>query len=118
MDLATRWASAISLYSPDKLPLSAAVSRVRSAPVEVTEVTLNLLRAKLCCSSLVMPFCTSSSEIAAVSGGNGPKGFRSFLDYRTQGRALPAQEMTPTEYVAPDCPDIKPQLGTHFSNSQ
>lgn len=55
-DLATRWASAISLYSPDKLPLSTAVSRVKHAPVEVTEVTLNFLRAKLCCSSLVTPF--------------------------------------------------------------
>lgn len=34
MDLATRWASAISLYSPDKLLLSAVVSRVKSAPLK------------------------------------------------------------------------------------
>lgn len=78
VDLTTHWTSVISLCSPDKLPLSTAVNGVKSAPVEVTELTLTLPRAKLL-QQLSNTFCMSSSETAAVSGGNGTNGFKSQL---------------------------------------
>lgn len=55
----------VPLPTTFRSPLQWAESK---APVEVTEVTVNLLRAKLRCSSLVTPFRTSSSETAALRG--------------------------------------------------
>lgn len=74
--LTTCWTSVISLCSPDKLSLSAAVNGVKSAPV--TELTLHLPRAKLL-QQLSNTIRMSSSETAALSRGNGTNGFKSQL---------------------------------------